>query len=342
MKKITNLLAICIVLSNALFAQITITTADMPSADDTIRYTSVNPMAVDVTITGANYNWVFDTVATISQGVYNYKNALQTPYAFYFLGLNKYGLKTADTIGVGAFSFTDVYSFYKKSNGKFEAEGTGMTYTGIPLAAYYGDNDEIYTFPLNYSDRDSTTFDYTIQVPGVLDYIQKGYRINTVDGWGTIKTPFGTANCLRLVSDIISKDSIALNGFGFAFPNNTRTIKWLTNTDKIPYFEVSGSVLANNFTPTRARYRGVNLMPNSISENMNNTNSIISPNPANDLLFVSTKTIGENIAIYNSVSQLVLNVKSNQLKIRIDGSHLPNGVYFVKMQNQAHKIVVQH
>ena len=83
-------------------------------------------------------------------------------------------------------------------------------------------------------------------------------------------------------------------------------------------------------------------MPNSISENMNNTNSIISPNPANDLLFVSTKTIGENIAIYNSVSQLVLNVKSNQLKIRIDVSHLPNGVYFVKMQNQAHKIVVQH
>ena len=341
MKKTISLFSILTLLSNVLFAQISITSSDMPSSDDTIRYTNINPISVDATITGPNYNWVFDTVASISQGVYNSENALQTPYAFYFLGLNKYGLKTNDTIGVGAFSFTNVYSFYKKSNGKFEAEGTGLSYQGIPLAAYYGDNDEIYTFPLNYQDRDSSTFDYSIQINGLMNYIQKGYRINTVDGWGTIKTPFGTANCIRVVSDIISVDSINLNGFGFSFPNNTRTIKWLTNTDKIPYFELSGILLANNFTISRARYRGINLMLSSISGNTNNINSL-SPNPANNILTINTKTVGENIAIYNCESQLVLSVKSSQLKTSIDVNNFPNGFYFVKTKDQACKIVVQH
>jgi hypothetical protein len=343
MKKIYILL-LNVFISLPLFAQITITSADMPGANDTIRYTNVDPLSIDVNTTGPNYNWVFDTIKANSQGVYNYMNALQTPYAFYFLGLNKYGLKTADSIGVGAFSFKEVYSFYKKSASKFEAEGTGLKYQGIPLAAYYGDNDEIYTFPLNYMDRDSTTYDYSIQINGLMEYTQKGYRINEVDGWGTIKTPFGTATCLRVVSSLFSKDSISINGVGFSFPNNSRTYKWLTNTEKIPYLEVGGNVLVNNFVPTSARYRGVDLLHVGISEPAVHQVTQLQPNPACDHFTISSSQVINRVVLYNELMQEVsvkehIGTKSTSLSV----SDLENGIYYVKADNGVfQKLIVLH
>jgi len=342
MKKTTPALLFLLLSLNA-FSQITITSADMPSANDTIRYTNIDPMAIDVNITGPNYNWVFDTVSPGSQGLYNYQNALQTPYAFYFFGLNKYGLKTADSIGVGAFSFKEVYSFFKKSNGKFEAEGIGMKYQGLPLAAYYGDNDEIYTFPLNYQDRDSSTFDFSISLGGSMEYKKNGYRINQVDGWGTVKTPYGTANCIRLVSSIYSIDSIIFNGFGFGFPNDTRTYKWLTNTEKIPYLEVEGSVLFNNFAPTSARYRGVDLVHVGISEATPAITFGLAPNPAIDRVEVSSAQKMTTVIVYNELMQPVIKQSVNDKSISLDISSLVNGVYFVKADNQAfQRLIVLH
>lgn len=242
-------------------AQITITQADMPVVNDTVRISVATPLANSLNFnqTGANTNWDFSTLQAGSQEVVKYVSSLTTPYGFYFL--NTYGNKIADSIGgFGAFSFKNVYNFYRRTAQKFTAEGLGVSVNGIPLAADYSDPDEQYTFPLAYNDYDSTTFAVSLNIPTLGTYKSKGYRINTVDGWGNITTPYGTYPCIRVKSTIISNDSLTISQplpISFGFPNNRQEIRWLTNGQKLPLLEVQGTQQGANFTANRVTYRDI-------------------------------------------------------------------------------------
>src|SRR5687767_15004342 len=103
----------------------------MPGNNDTLRYTNVLVTTVgNYTQTGTNHTWNFSNVTSLNEGVRSFKNALQTPYAFFFLSLNEYGEKIADTIGMGPFAITKYYNYYKKqlSPQAFLADGVGMTF----------------------------------------------------------------------------------------------------------------------------------------------------------------------------------------------------------------------
>lgn len=237
-------------------AQITISQADMPGNNDTLRYSNAaSPSSLQYQLSGPNQNWDFSTLQPLSQDVDAYKSSLLTPYAFFFLGINKYGKKVADSLGVGAFQFTDIYNFYRKTSSVFEVEGIGLRYQGIPLPAYYSDKDELFQFPLTYGRRDSSTFKFSISISTLISYSQVGYRINEVEGWGSITTPFGTFNCLKIKSTIQSADSLNLSGFSIKFNQSRIEYKWLANGIKIPVLEISGNVIGSNFIPSTVKYR---------------------------------------------------------------------------------------
>lgn len=257
MKKTSTILILCLLVIAAK-AQITITTNDMPGMSDTLRFSTVNIDGLTDSmyqVSGANMTWDFSHLEANSQDVEAYKPSLQTPYAGFFFGLNRYGKLEADSIGFGQFVFKDVYRFYKNTNAKFEIEGVGLRYSGFPIPSYYADNDEIYQFPLDYNDFDSSTFDYTLSLLTLGSLNTKGYRTNSVDGWGQITTPYGTFMALRVTTDIVSTDSISAGFINFGFPNHQREVKWLANGEGYPILQVSGAVLAGNFTPTTVEYR---------------------------------------------------------------------------------------
>jgi len=248
-------------------AQISITMADMPSANDTIRYSIVqSSTGMNYKATGANMTWDFTKLKSNSQGLYEYKNSSATPYIFNF-GTGAIGVKIADSLGSGQISFKQLYNFYKKSSTKWEAVGLGFQLGAIPLpqAGKHTNTDEIYQFPLNFQDRDSATFALKIPITVVIlnvgNYYQNGNRINTVDGWGKISTPYqSNIECIRVKSVITETDSLAIAITGqtpinFAFPNNRIEYKWLSKTEKIPVLEVSGTEIGGTFTPTTVRYR---------------------------------------------------------------------------------------
>jgi len=240
--------------SQSAVAQITITSAEMPQASDTLRMSNAtvfNP--VDLTTTGPNQVWDFSSLQENSQVMWQYKNSSQTPYAFYFF--NSYGRKIADTLGAGQLQFTDVYQFYRNTASEFTVRGTGFKYSILPLAGNYTDEDEVFFFPLNYGDRDSSTFDYQISLPAVGSYGSKGYRITEVDGWGSVTTPFGTFNALRTVAYIKAIDTVNIAGTGFAVENNRREYKWLANNQRAPIVQVTGSEVFGAFVPTQTQYR---------------------------------------------------------------------------------------
>lgn len=160
----------------------------------------------------------------------------------------------------------------------------------------------MYKFPLDYLDRDSTTFEFSSVSSGLVPFTYKkaGYRITESDGWGTITTPYGTANCLRVVTTQYSKDSIfttllpsPFNKFGF--PNYQRSYQWLTLGEKIPYLEVSGNVVFGAFTPTQVKYRDVIRSFVGIEETENNLALTVFPNPANNQVIIVTPQLNQEL-----------------------------------------------
>ena len=253
-------------------AQIQITQANMPSLGDTIRYTNASAGTFDFSQTGADYNWNYYLLKYIDQGVYSYKSLLSAYPTLVIGGMpfGAIGYKVADSLVMGPVRLTDIYNFYEKKSSGWLGVGTAFSIplmgNPVPTGAVYSDKDEIYTFPLKYNDRDSTTFAVTTplglsQQVSFGSFMQKGYRITKVEGWGRISTPYGSyMNCIKVKSTIVEHDSLALAiptqpGINIGFPVTRVEYKWLSTTEKIPLLEVSGTELAGIFTPAYVRYR---------------------------------------------------------------------------------------
>jgi PKD repeat protein len=238
-------------------AQITITQAAMPSANDTIRYSSVAPAGVNLNIQqkGASQSWDYSKLVANGQDIYRYAAANNTPYLLYFF--NQVGLKTADSLGAGPVMLKNIYSFFTKNSTVFKQEGIGYSYQGFPLAAQNKDDDEIYQFPLKYGDSDVSTYNFRFVIPGnLLTFVQAGVRTNVVDGWGSIVTPYKTyPNVLRVKTLVNGTDSLITQFGRVPIPRRQVIYKWLSADEKIPVLEMTGTETGGNFTATQIRYR---------------------------------------------------------------------------------------
>ena len=357
------------IISLTLKSQITITTANMPISGDTCRYSSASLSSVgDYTTSGANHLWDFSTLDSTGQGMRNFQPSSATPYFFYFFP-PKYGEQTLDSVPIPAIpiggltlSIKDIYSFYKKNGTtSFNAEGLGLTLSGIPIGttAQGNNDDELYLFPLNYLDRDSTTFNFSTPTFSAIPFTYKkhGHRITEVDGWGTIITPYGTDSCLRVVTTQYSIDTIFIPalpaGFNkFGFPNYVRSYQWLSLNEKIPYLEVSGSLIAGNFTANQALYRDRLRSFVGIKENVQQLALSVFPNPtSNQLTIITPKNSGsikaELIDVQGkTVFSNDLNNNSNMVNQHVlNVSSLAKGLYILNLSNleakQSLKISIQ-
>ncbi len=362
MKK--RLLSLVSFLPLVVSAQVSITSSNMPVSGDTCRYSTANVSAVgNYSATGTNFSWSFSMTPT-GQDIRKFQASAQTPYFFYFL-FPKYGEKILDSLPIpnilgNPISIRNIYSFYKKvtTPSSFNSEGLGLTMSGIPIGATYSDEDELYKFPLAYGNRDSTTFKLSTPTNTMIPFTYKkqGYRITEADGWGTITTPYGTASCLRVVTTQYSMDTITISalpaGFNkFGFPNYMRSYQWLTTSEKIPYLEVLGNVVAGNFTPTQVRYRDRARVITAMPEESFSPVISVFPNPAVDeLTIVTVQQESLSIEITDLQGKLVRQLPSNegrgpveQHKINVSG--LAKGLYILnvsgKTGRQSLKISIQ-
>ncbi|MBX3164361.1 MAG: T9SS type A sorting domain-containing protein [Bacteroidetes bacterium] len=327
---------------------------NMPVGGDTLRYSNTSIQSIgNYTQTGANFHWDFSHLQFTSQSVRQYKNANQTPYAFYFLSSGAYGEKIADTIDLLIMQLTNYYNFYRKQTAPaaYVVEGVGITFTGVAVPSYYSDRDELYKFPMTYPQHDSSTFQFSTisnsMIP--ISYSKKGYRITDVDGWGTITTPFGTQECLRLITTQYSRDTVIINISGLPFqlppigiPNYQRSYQWLTKTSKIPFLEVTGNVIGNNFLPTTVRYRDSvrSFTPveppigTGIEKHKDISGLELYPNPVSDKLFLLfQKPDTYNIEIYTTDGKLLKTLQTEALNSThgVDVENLPVGLYVIKV-----------
>lgn len=263
MKKIF-FIAIILMGLTELKSQITINQSHMPKSGDTLRFTLA---ALDTSVllnfqnSGSNLSWDFSSLTPQRQGVRQFLNSSQTPYSGDVS--NRIGEKLADTLEIGGVNIFDVYDFFDSDINSFSLDHRGASVpTGLPaplptkfsFAPAFSDPDEIYQFPLDYLDRDSSNFKVVFNNP-LAYYESSGFRINEVDAWGTIITPYDTFNTIRVVTDIVSFDSVDFAGNSVGVNSHRREYKWLSRELKVPALTINGAVVNGLFVPAAVQYR---------------------------------------------------------------------------------------
>ncbi len=271
------------------FTQITIQSGDMPYNNDTIRISIAYSVdGLDYEATGADYSYDFSNLAVINQRVDTFINSINTPWQYQTVFIPVLIANMAQPLfefdWIPGYELTDVYRYYKNTNDEFNDVGFAFTFSGIPIPVKYQNPNTIYSFPLNYGDADSSTSSYEIDFLGMA-YVSGWKKIvNHADGWGTLKTRYGSFDVLRLKSEVMQYDSIYIDSLNYGFPvkREYTEYKWLGKGEGLPLLQIkdeSGILTVHYIDSARqstfgveeqyANISGVNLYPNPADDNFN-------------------------------------------------------------------------
>ncbi len=331
-------------------AQITLNSSDFPHANDMYLMSDATAFpGMDATLTGANYTWDYSLLSTTRTGqhtdtlfpVTNMNIIYQAVFGdFSFLPNRSNQATHGADFSLGAqITITNVYNFFYNNSNDYHQSGFGAGINGIPAPNAYSPHDVVYKFPVQFGNVDSSASGYSVSLPNILYYGVNKNRVNEVDGWGSLTTPFGIFNVLRLKSTIVEHDSIFLDtlGFGYGFNVPVQTeYKWLGQGQGEPLLQINS---AGGFVSSIV-YRD-SLNTTGISQvAANNFTFSIFPNPALDKIFLKYSLIKEGDVNF-SVTDISGNViTSSEKKNETAGDHLlvldlPStasaGNYFVRM-----------
>jgi hypothetical protein len=233
-----------------IFTQPVINQNDMPSAGDTIRTSlSIDVGTINYEATGNSFTWDFSSLLPFSQTVDTFVSVQQTPwlYQLIFFTSSNLARKLTEFDQFPGFQMTDTYEYYKNSSSDFRMTGNAVTLNGIPIPNKFQSADIIYKFPLNNGNVDSSLSTYEINIPSIGYAGGSKKRVNHVDGWGTLITPYGSFQTIRVKSDIIQIDSLYLDTLGIGFPiyREYTEYKWLGDGFGIPLCTITNEAMVS-------------------------------------------------------------------------------------------------
>ena len=226
-------------------AQITITNADLPQPGDTLRVSMANQVPGDFTQTAYDTTWDFSALAPVTQRVESFVPITSVPLEFMFVFIPNIVSNLASpgntNLPIPGFPISDSYTFYNNISTGFSDVGNASKVGGIPLALRYDVPDLWYPFPLSPGMTWSSSSFAELSIPSLAYISNARTRSSIADGWGTLITPFGTFSTIRVKSDLVQRDSIAMDTMGINLPF-TRSItqyKWLAPGEGIPVLQVN-------------------------------------------------------------------------------------------------------
>jgi hypothetical protein len=352
MKKILALAIYCLSIFNVV-GQDTITSQDLPNAGG-IYVLSIGSSftGMDVTSTGANHNWDFSQLTKTGQRIDTMKTTQDTdPLLSFFFINNQFNTNRANHatrgngFNLGFVNVSDVFNYYYNSTSEYRQPGFGAVMTGLPLPIAYSPHDVIYRFPLNYSDEDSVAFSYEVDLSAAvgLYFKVKKKRRNLVDGWGSLTTPYGTFDVLRVKSVVVEQDSIYVDSLnlGLNLPAvTTIEYKWLGKGHGLPLLQINTSG-ANAVTQILYQdsidFSAISELPVMVEE------PVVFPNPASEKVFIKYKLnarsdmqftlIGTDGKVIFENSEKNIPPGENVKMIELTNFDLPVGNYLLNVGN---------
>lgn len=349
MKKILLTVAFAGIFVISAQAQITITRNDMPNIGDTIRTSfTVIPNGINYEQAGADIEWDFSNLLPGIQAIDTFVSINSLPLV-YQLVFNPLVATIASPVSgfdlIPGINLSDIYQFFRETNNFFGNAGVAFTFEGIPVPLRYDQPDIYFRFPVTYLSTDSSESSFNLALPdiGYLETNRK--RVNHVDAWGTVTTPYGTFPTIRVKSYLTTYDSIYIDSLQFGQGLNREFIeyKWLASNMGIPLIQIDeeGPLLTARYIDSVRLLTGVEHL--AFSE----PGFRLFPNPANDFVYAEF-TLQQSEMLKIELYDLSGRLRSEPINQYFPtGTHtriihlgnLKSGVYIVKVSTSNRHII---
>ena len=344
MKNIHSFLAFVLfaLLSQQIAAQFTLQATDV---NPTVGYgfRNINSSIIvesNNTITGANVTWNFTTLNNIFSDSTLVVAPSATPFAtsFPLANIAFSSIPNEENTNFGFYS-ADANSLIYHGN-TYEDQGENFTLLYSTPITYW-------TYPLNYNDQSTGEFNGSNGLPGGLTQYQFGNVQRIVDGYGTLKLPFGDYNeTMRVKVTIETLDSTETS------PGQFTTTKLVNQfysylragTYSPLLIQTESAVTEVNGLPTPPQiFKSINyLAQTSIfvlgNEQLKPTTFQLFPNPASQFIHIK-KTLAlsadASFQIVDLSGRIIETGSLNQLNVEnvqtINIQNLNAGIYFVNL-----------
>jgi hypothetical protein len=331
-------------------AQVILTKNDFAGDNDTVRYSqAVLSSLTNYSATGENYLWDFSGLQAESQYLKRYRSVLTSPLTVQAIFgpfaperyRGTYYLLSRD-VPIEQFNnflpvvLSDLNTFSKSSNDSITSIGYSISVNNVPTPFQSDTIETRYKFPLEFGDSNYSRGYTLIDLNPAADIRIKQYRQRntTADGYGTLISPFGTYQVLRLKHFITEVDSIYQTFFGvgqwFATPIvQTIEYEWFTNGGDDALLRIVESV--NNdqsqirFAEYKDVYRGLDLglSPDEIHG--------IEIKVELNKLYINSQSKIDRIQVSTLEGQMIKSERLNDNVFIVEKSSLLNGVFIIKI-----------
>jgi len=318
------------------------------NTNDTVRVSISNDLSIDFSTTGPNSVWDFSYLQATSQRLekayslsglgflVNIQFGSNAPIEYQSSYHQPFDGLPFDQLG--QFLPVNIESVSRVS----KIDTDSLTYTGFIITvdgnevAFRSDTIETgYKFPINYQDTSSTrgytNIDFNPFFNGI--FIQYRQTESIVDGHGTVETPFGTFDALRIHRTIQEQDSLYVDISGFAqwipIITTTHSYEWWTQGELRPVMQIQTQEVTGNQAVTEVSYRDEYLgLDAGLGDE--NINLSMYPNPAQNEVSIETASNIQLITIYNTNGEVVSTKKDlNSSSTQISVKDFSPGVYMV-------------
>ena len=330
------------VIYTSCLAQVVVDGSNFIQAGTILNYQTSDPIwsaSQELTnIQGDNAIWNADdwTSGMEDSEVYNSLAGMSTIIKFFFSNQLLYSEHySTHAIDVGSdivelpipVEISDGHTYFRTDETGYYGTGLSFSMQGFPLSTQNEIVERIYKFPMHYGDIDTSALAFLISVPTMGAYGQNADRFSVVDGEGSLITPFGTYDVLRVRSERYITDTLHIEQLGGG-QSVERPLQidyaWISPQMKGPILEIS--VVENNVTSARmlASEGTLNVF------NPEKQDLEIYPNPAREFIeFNSPFAEKATVEIYDTHGRLVLKKIPEGKRIQLDS--LAPGMYVVKI-----------
>jgi hypothetical protein len=354
-----KLLLITLLLSSFSFAQITVTSSDFATGDDTVRMSITSASTLDYWTTGPNQTWDFSSLVPSSQVLDTFHSTATIPlFAQVVFGIFapvKYQasyFKEATTLPLSQLTFlpvtiNNIFQYTRLTADSVTSVGYSMVINNNEIPYKSDTIEKNYDFPIQFGNTTYSRGYTKIDMNPVYNGILKQHRVHSssVDGWGSITTPYGTFNALRIKHEINEIDSISLTvaSFPTTLPLQNplrREYEWWTNGEKGPILKITTSETQGIENITAVQYRDIYRGLDAGLKVINSDKISFFPNPALEELTLINDVSIQKIEIIDLQGNKViefnpLTTQSNKINV----SSLHKGFYLLQVETSKGRIV---
>lgn len=282
MKKFTSLFYLSIIVFT-ITAQspIILSVDDIADQGQEFLVTNANPViAFDGSDTGPDHTWDFSGLTTLNSDTSIWVDVYDTDPFYFFLWLaSDVAEQTGLDVANDFITIEDVFNFYERDDDIFGQTGFAGIIAGIPFPIGYDETETIFEFPATYNDNTNSETGFSIDIPGVATWTELRLRTNEIDGWGSITTPGGTFDVLRMRSEILITDNIVYADVPYEITYTTLEYRWMAKENGIPILQINAQEILGVETTTQVIYKSGDAADAIANETTNSFNLSVLENP---------------------------------------------------------------